>query len=442
MVIIFSKTLEKKKGVNDVRSKNIERRLRELHTMSRGTTLFSCAEADRWLDLGRGCAIQQRVPCQTGASLESLWDGSRPWAKEPGSATAITSLIRDLSLGNSSVTGTHTTSSTTHYTTTATSQAPTAPPSKRQCRSLSFSDEFSGFRSSWRPQGSRVWTTVEKRRCHSGGSVRGGGGGGHFPIMQRSSSFSLPSRSSIPSDGTLDLPCFNQRLPLHPQFTASPVSPTSPSLHHPHHHSHNHHFLRPLSLSHEQISLPELQREEASETSSPDSTPELGRRAGQRAGGTGCLSRSRSQPCVLNDKKIGMKRRRPEDAQEQRPSLDLAKMTQKLQTFQSLSCPGFSATDGCQSSLPSFETTGQPDSDFTAVCELGLESRQEAREDDDDEDSSYEELDSDSACSVDSRPVSPVDVDGKRTLWKGDCGTQRDIFQLGGELDLDQIERN
>lgn len=297
--------------------------------------VFNFAEADRWLDIGQSCAIQQRTPCQSGASLESLWDvmpepGSWHWAKEPGNATAITSLIRDLSLGDGSIASPNslTTSTTAHYTTTATSQAPTAPPSKRQCRSLSFSDEFSGFRSSWRPQGSRVWTTVEKRRCHSGGSVRGGGGfsSGHFPTMQRSSSFSLPSRSSFPLDGTLDLPFFNQRLPLHPQFTASPVSPTSPSSHH--HHSHHHHFLRPLSLSHEQISLPELQREEASEASSPDSTPELGRRAGQRTGGTGCLSRSRSQPCVLNDKKIGMKRRRPEDAQEQRPSLDLAKMTQ------------------------------------------------------------------------------------------------------------------
>ncbi|CAK6953092.1 protein FAM53B-like [Scomber scombrus] len=455
MVIISSKTLEKKKGVNDVRSNNIERRLRELHTMSRGTTLLSCGtvEADRWLDLGRSCAIQQRAPRQSGgASLENLWDvmpepGNRLWAKEPGNATAITSLIRDLNLCDGSMTNlhSHTTPTTAHFTTTATSQAPAAPPSKRQCRSLSFSDEFSGFRSSWRPQGSRVWTTVEKRRCLSGGSVRGGGGfpGGHFPSMQRSSSFSLPSRSSIPTEGALDLPFFNQRLPLHPQFTASPISPTSPSVQH--HHSRHHHFLRPLSLSHEQISLPELRREEASEASSPDSTPELGRRAGQRAGGTGCLSRSRSQPCVLNDKKIGMKRRRPEDAQEQRPSLDLAKMTQKLQTFQSLSCPGFSSTDGCPSTmpLPSFETTGQPDSDFTAVPDLGLESRQEVTGDEEEEDSSYEELDSDSTCSVDSRPGSPVgDVCGKRTLWKGDCGTQRDIFQLGGELDLDQIERN
>lgn len=259
--------------------------------------------------------------------MESLWDvmhepGSQHWSNEPGT---ITSLIRDLSLGNSGMISAHKTSATSHYTTTATGQTPAAPPSKRQCRSLSFSDEFGGFRSSWRPQGSRVWTAVEKRRCYSGGSVRGGGC--HFPAMQRSSSFSLPSRSSLPSDGLLDLPIFNQQLPPHPQFTASPVSPTSPSSHH-RHHSYSHISLRPLSLSHEQISLTELQSEEVSETSSPDSTPELGRRVGKGAAGKGCLSRSRSQPCVLNDRKIGMKRRRPEDAQEQRPSLDLAKMTQ------------------------------------------------------------------------------------------------------------------
>lgn len=449
MVIIFSKTLEKKKGVNDVRSRNKERLLRELHTMSRGTTLFSCGtvEADRWLDMGRGCSLQQEAPCQTGSSLESLWDilpeqSSQTWGKEPGSTTAISSLIRDLSLGDGTKTSPlNLSNNSALFTTTGPSQAPTAPPSKRQCRSLSFSDEFGGFRSSWRPQGSRVWTSVEKRRCHSGGSVRAGSAYSvsNVPAMQRSSSFSLPSRSSLPSDGLLDLPLFTQRLPLHHQFTASPVSPTYPPSHQQHS-RHQQHFLRPLSLSHEQISLSEHQREEASEASSPDSTPELGRRAPHRSAGKGCLSRSRSQPCVLNDKKIGMKRRRPEDAQEQRPSLDLAKMTQNLQTFESLSCPGFSASDYFP--LPSFENC--PESDFKAASEPRLEPRQEVT-DEEEEDLSYEELDSDSACSVDSRSASPDlnEADSKKhALWKGECGMQRDIFQLGGELDLDQIERN
>lgn len=112
---------------------------------------------------------------------------------------------------------------------------------------------------------------------------------------------------------------------------------------------------------------------------------------------------------------------------------------QKLQTFQSLSCPGFSATDGS----PLSSLGNQPDSDFSAVSELGLEPRQEKSGDAEEQDSSYEELDSDSACSLDSRPGSPVGLTGgKHTLWKGDSEGQRDIFQLGGELDLDQIERN
>lgn len=109
-----------------------------------------------------------------------------------------------------------------------------------------------------------------------------------------------------------------------------------------------------------------------------------------------------------------------------------------------MSCPGFSATDGCQSILPPPTSDAFSQPDFAAVPELGLEPRQEvAGDDEEEEDSSFEELDSDSACSVDSPPGSPVDIlGGKCTLWKGDCGTQRDIFQLGGELDLDQIERN
>ncbi|XP_077585157.1 protein FAM53B-like [Stigmatopora nigra] len=422
MVIIFSKSLEKKKGVNDVRPKSSERQPREFHTMSKGTTLFSCgtAEADRWLNPGRSF--------QSGTSLESLWDSS----PEPGTTTAITTLIRDLNLAEGALNKSNPViPAALHYATTASGQAPTAPPSKRQCRSLSLSDEFGGFRSSWRPQGSRLWTAVEKRRCYSGGSVRVGGAfsSGHCPAMQRSSSFSFPSCTAIPGDGPLELPFFKQRLPAHPHFTASPVSPGSPFS------QTQQSFLRPLSLSHEQIIPSELQREETSEASSPDSTPELGRRSGQRGEGNGCLSRSRSQPCVLNDKKIGMKRRRPEDAHEQRPSLDLAKMTQQLQTFQSLSCPGFSFFDSCRSDPP---PSIQRRSEFTtAVSELGLEPRRGTSGNG--EDWSDDEADSDSACSVGSRSGSPP---SQVTLWKGDRGASGDIFQLGGELDLEQIERN
>ncbi|TKS89763.1 Protein FAM53B [Collichthys lucidus] len=342
MVIIYKKTLEKK-GADDVTSKSTDLGPFQAQTMSQGTALFSCGlmETSRWREVGHSCAIQQRP---VGTSLESLWDvlpevhkSSAHWDWDVGSTSStITSLLQDLSL------------------TEAASSHSTAPPSKRQCRSLSCSDELGGCRSTWRPQGSRVWTTVEKRRCHSGGSVQRGGSIGNaqlgFPAMQRSSSFSLPARSN-----TLELPCFAQRLPCPSAFTSLTPLSSEPSV-------------QPLYLSHEQICLPEPRG--PSPPSSPDSTPELERRGGQ-----GGLARSRSQPCVLNDKKIGVKRRRPADSHKQRPSLDLAKMTQKLRNFHSLSCPGITGEDSCESNqaLLTLRSTAQCDTDDSSANELSLE---------------------------------------------------------------------
>ncbi|KAJ8013957.1 hypothetical protein DPEC_G00035240 [Dallia pectoralis] len=435
MVIILRKTPQKKKGVNDVRSENTESLLpQELQTMSRGTTLLSCgtAEADRWLDIGRGCAIQPSSPCQSSPGLESLWDilpeecqqRGRIFDHDVGGATDLTNRIRDLNVSDAKLTATHSL------------LASTAPPSKRQCRSLSlsFAEEFEGCRSSWKWQGSRVWTEIEKRRCHSGGSVPHCSEGGVIDVgfssgisaMHRSSSLSLPSCSYKPTDGPMQLPRFTQHLPLYHRFNASPPSPT------------RHRYLRPLSLSHEQISLPE---DHGWGNGSPDSIPRSC--TGKKAGGKGLLSRSKSQPCVLNDKKIGMKRRRTEDAQESRPSLDLVKMTQKLQTFPSLSCPGASGLDTCQST--SSRSLSQWESDF--ICPFDFDNGTRQAVYDEEDDSSYEELDSDSACSLDSRPGSPSGEGGARmgtgdTVWKDECVTEKDVYQLGGALDIDQIERN
>uniref|UniRef100_A0AAQ4P4L9 Family with sequence similarity 53 member B n=1 Tax=Gasterosteus aculeatus aculeatus TaxID=481459 RepID=A0AAQ4P4L9_GASAC len=279
MVIIFKKTLEKKGA--DVTSKSTDLGPFQAQTMTQGTALFSCGlmETSRWRELGHSCAVQPRP---VGTSLESLWDvlpevheSSAHWDWDVGStSTTITSLLRDLSL------------------TEAGSSHSTAPPSKRQCRSLSCSEELAGCRSPWRPQGSRVWTAVVKRRCHSGGSVqRGGGGAAHaqpaFPAVQRSSSFSLPARANTPGA----LPCPPAFRGLTPSSSTTP--PSEPSA-------------LPPYLSHEPICLPEPRG--PSPASSPDSTPEL-----ERRGGVG-LARSRSQPCV------GVKRRRP--------ALDLAKMSE------------------------------------------------------------------------------------------------------------------
>lgn len=411
MVIIFKKTLEKK-GAEDVTPKSANLGPFQAQTMSQGTALFSCGlmETSRWCDVGHSCAIQQRP---VGTSLESLWDvlpevhkSSSHWDWDVGStSTTITSLLHDLSL------------------TEAASSHSTAPPSKRQCRSLSCSDELGGCRSTWRPQGSRVWTTVEKRRCHSGGSVQRSGVGNvqlGFPAMQRSSSFSLPARSN-----TLELPCFAQHPARPSAFTgltpsSSMILSSEPSA-------------QPLYLSHEQICLPEPRG--PSPPSSPDSTPELERRGGQ-----GGLARSRSQPCVLNDKKIGVKRRRPADTHKQRPSLDLAKMTQKLRNFHSLSCPGITVEDSCESSqaLPTLRSTSQCDTDDSSANDRGLEAVKPRTKEDEitrnaPSDPTIEEVD-----------WMPGTTNGKdnEPLWAGLCSMRKDVYQLGGELDIEQIERN
>lgn len=411
MVIIFKKTLEKK-GAEDVTPKSANLGPFQAQTMSQGTALFSCGlmETSRWCDVGHSCAIQQRP---VGTSLESLWDvlpevhkSSSHWDWDVGStSTTITSLLHDLSL------------------TEAASSHSTAPPSKRQCRSLSCSDELGGCRSTWRPQGSRVWTTVEKRRCHSGGSVQRSGVGNvqlGFPAMQRSSSFSLPARSN-----TLELPCFAQHPARPSAFTgltpsSSMILSSEPSA-------------QPLYLSHEQICLPEPRG--PSPPSSPDSTPELERRGGQ-----GGLARSRSQPCVLNDKKIGVKRRRPADTHKQRPSLDLAKMTQKLRNFHSLSCPGITVEDSCESNqaLPTLRSTSQCDTDDSSANDCGLEAVQPRTKEDEitrnaPSDPTIEEVD-----------WMPGTTNGKdnEPLWAGLCSMRKDVYQLGGELDIEQIERN
>ncbi|KAM5321476.1 protein FAM53B [Glossophaga mutica] len=315
MVMILRKSLDEL-GADSVACRPFNSELHTPKKMSHGPTLFSCGvmENDRWRDLDRKCPLQIDQPSA------SIWEclpekcpGGTLWHQEAATTCAVTNLIKDLSLSDHN-------------------GNPSAPPSKRQCRSLSFSDEMSSCRTSWRPLGSKVWTPVEKRRCHSGGSVPRYCGG--FGTMQRSSSFSLPSRANV-----LASPC--DPAGFHHRFGGQPCPGVpgslaacaqagdiwSPDLNPvggarldmP----------RSLSCSHEQFSFAEDCPPSASST--PASTPELARRPSG-------LSRSRSQPCVLNEKKAGVKRRRAEEVPEQRPSLDLAKMAQNCQTFSSLSC--------------------------------------------------------------------------------------------------------
>ncbi|XP_037660450.1 protein FAM53B isoform X2 [Choloepus didactylus] len=386
--------------------------------MSQGPTLFSCGimENDRWRDLDRKCPLQIDQP--SGSIWECLPekypDGPR-WQREAVTACAVTSLIQDLSLSDHN-------------------GNPSAPPSKRQCRSLSFSDELSSCRTSWRPLGSKVWTPVEKRRCHSGGSVQRHSNG--FGTMQRSSSFSLPSRANMlssPCDpagfhhGFGGLPCQGAlgsatRGPAGDIWSSEPSPAEGCRLD----------TQRSLSCSHEQFSFSEYCPPSANST--PASTPELARRPSG-------LSRSRSQPCVLNDKKVGIKRRRPEDAQEQRPSLDLAKMAQNCQTFSSLSCLSV-GSEHPQSPCALHISSTRPWVTLLSASSTGAGGRTPAgtpvpeplHPSFDDSLASKEEL----TCEDEDR--------GRRedpaSAWRDRRAARSSPCSLDGELDIEQIENN
>lgn len=184
---------------------------------------------------------------------------------------------------------------------------PSAPPTKRHCRSLSEPEELARCRSPWRPGGSKVWTPVPKRRCHSGGSATllggpgtGSAGSAGSPPKPRPASAS--ARSGLPDPGPARLlagPCTlspRRRLSLSQEHLAEGAAgPPSPA------------------------SMP---------ASTPASTPELGRRPG--------LLRCRSQPCVRAGGPGRRKRRLEEDARWPRPALDFLKMTRTLKNSKSL----------------------------------------------------------------------------------------------------------
>nr|XP_004656096.2 protein FAM53A [Jaculus jaculus] len=202
---------------------------------------------------------------------------------------------------------------------------PTAPPTKRHCRSLSEPEELARCRSPWRPSSSKVWTPVSKRRCNSGGSA----------TLQRCSGLRSPALQGCLGTGL-------------PRSSVSPAGPTSPLTPRPASASSG--FVdssessissglpwrsagpcplssrRRLSLSQEHLADAEACQPSANST--PTSTPELGRRQG--------LLRCRSQPCVLGGRRGRCKRRREEDARWTRPSLDFLKMTRTLKNSKSL----------------------------------------------------------------------------------------------------------
>ncbi|XP_053560211.1 protein FAM53A [Bombina bombina] len=209
---------------------------------------------------------------------------------------------------------------------------PLAPPTKRHCRSLSEPDELSRCRSPWKPGNSKVWTPVSKRRCNSGGSSTLQRCNSHVgATLQRSTSISLPQNAlalnnNIFTATACDLSPVPRPSSASSGYVDSSEGSTSSSSRWNSEEPCEFDPRRRLSLSQEHITengdlLP-------SANSTPTSTPELRRRQG--------LLRCRSQPCVLNERKTRLKRRRDEDVRWHRPSLDFFKMTRTLKNSKSL----------------------------------------------------------------------------------------------------------
>ncbi|KAG5855354.1 hypothetical protein ANANG_G00048210 [Anguilla anguilla] len=97
--------------------------------------------------------------------------------------------------------------------------------------------------------------------------------------------------------------------------------------------------------------------------------------------------------------------------------------------------------DSCQSSHTpaSFSSTGQCLSGFASACDPEPPRRCSGAGGVGGEDPPGEELDSDSVASGDSAPGSAEETE---THWGGTHRNGKDVYQLGGELDIEQIERN
>lgn len=116
---------------------------------------------------------------------------------------------------------------------------------------------------------------------------------------------------------------------------------------------------------------------------------------------------------------------------------------QKLRNFHSLSCLGITGEDSCESNqdLLTLRSTAQCNTDNSSANELSLEDiRPRTKEGEFTGNTS-----SDPAIEeADWSDTTPETTNGKdyEPLWAGLCSMRKDVYQLGGELDIEQIERN
>ncbi|NWZ83885.1 protein FAM53A [Poecile atricapillus] len=344
-------------------------------------------------------------------STSAASNGSLPWQQESSNTSMVSGWISELNLNENS-------------------GQPLAPPTKRHCRSLSEPDELARCRSPWKPGSSKVWTPVSKRRCNSGGSATLQRCNSHgSATLQRSTSISLP-QNILSLNNVFTITSFNTSPVPRPSsassgFVDSSDGSTSSSTRWNSGGPCDFNPRRRLSLSQEHIT--ETGNLLPSANSTPTSTPELSRRQG--------LLRCRSQPCVLNEKKSRLKRRREEDVRWNRPSLDFFKMTRTLKNSKSL-CSLDYEDDDDDTQMKTIVSSPCDSNDLMNIITPGSSPMKEQ----------LDEGRHHGSCqrSFKTRDYKKADAVCESDEDTSDCeSTEEGIFPLDcGDLDLEQIENN
>lgn len=402
MVTLITEKLQNQ-SLDDLTCKTYNINLYSSEKLNKSGSLFpfEINEDSPWKALSGGYPLQPDssrssaypfAACPFGAG-----HGGLPWQPEASSAAMVSGWISELNLKENA-------------------GQPLAPPTKRHCRSLSEPDELARCRSPWKPGGSKVWTPVSKRRCNSGGSATLQRCNSHgSATLQRSTSISLP-QNILSLNNVFTVTSFNTSPVPRPSsassgFVDSSEGSTSSSTRWNSGGPCDFNPRRRLSLSQEHIT--ETGNLLPSASSTPTSTPELSRRQG--------LLRCRSQPCVLNEKKSRLKRRREEDVRWNRPSLDFFKMTRTLKNSKSL-CSLDYEDDDDDTQMKTIVSSPCGSNDVVSVATPGASPAREQRQD------------------GRRRGCRGCDSDGDTS----DCeSAEEGIFPLDcGDLDLEQIENN
>ncbi|XP_051822319.1 protein FAM53A isoform X1 [Antechinus flavipes] len=419
MVTLITEKLQNQ-SLDDLTCKTYNINLYSSEELNKSGSLFPFeinVEENPWKVLNGGCPIRTEVTKVSAFPFPSCPFSSAnmclQWQKESPSPSMVSGWISELNLNENS-------------------GQPLAPPPKRHCRSLSEPDELARCRSPWKPGSSKVWTPVSKRRCNSGGSAtlqRCNSGGS--ATLQRSTSISLP-QSVLSLQNVFPVTGFHTSPVPRPSsassgFVDSSEGSTSSSIRWNSAGPCDFNPRRRLSLSQEHI--PEAGNLLPSANSTPTSTPELSRRQG--------LLRCRSQPCVLNEKKSRLKRRREEDVRWNRPSLDFFKMTRTLKNSKSLCSLDYEDEDEDDTQMKTIVSSPCDSNDLMSIITPGSspvkEQLDEVRHHGPCQIGFGTRACTQAAAGCESEEEDPSDCES----------TEEGIFPLDcGDLDLEQIENN